>query len=177
MSTILTKRIEREILYIRENMPSYEILEINYNVNTYNLNINTDTYIKIITPNGNKLVFILQKDYPFKVPKNVEINDIDYMYPIKNMPKRIDYLYYHPNDAYYQETSKLEFYPKSNCLCCSSLLCAANWSPACTIYYIINEINNHNNIKRHIMYKLLLKEIVDIRNLPLDLIRLIYDFL
>jgi len=53
-------------------MTSYEISEINYNVNTYNNfnpNIENDTYIEIITPNTNKLCFILSKDSPFKAHK------------------------------------------------------------------------------------------------------------
>jgi len=48
------------------------------------------------------------------------------IYSIKNIPTRINYLYYNPNDVYFQEKSKLELYSKPNCLCCSSLLCASN---------------------------------------------------
>lgn len=175
----MNKRIQREINYIKDNMSSYEIKEVIYN-KSYNENSNQipnlNTYIEIITPNRNKLVFKLTKDYPFKVPEYLKINDINYRHSIKNMPKRIDYLYYHPNDVYFQEKSQLKLYDKPNCLCCSTLLCEGNWTPVCTIYYILNELNNHNNIKRYIKYKLMLKEIVDYFNLPLEFIRQIYVF-
>jgi len=177
----MNKRVQREITYIKKNIPSYQLYDYIYNetdeikkIDNYNIN---NRYITIITPNRNKLVFTLSEYYPFKPPKELKINNIDYLYLLRNMPHRINYLYYNPNDIYFQEKSKSQYYSKPSCLCCSTLLCPDNWSPLYTIYHIINDINNHNNIKRYIMYKLILKEIFDYYNLKLDLIIPIYYYL
>jgi len=179
MVSILNKRIQREILYIKENMPSYSISDEIKNIESIDSinTIDSNVYITIITPNGNKLSFTLSKDYPFKPPKQLKINDTDYIYSIKNMPQKIYYLYYDPQEVYFQEKLKSIYYTKPKCLCCSSLLCSDNWSPVSTIYYILNEINSHNNIKRNIKYKLMLKEIFNYFNLPLDIIGPIYEYL
>ena len=96
---------------------------------------------------------------------------------LKNMPKKIEYLYYSSNDMYFEENMKYENLKKQNCLCCSTLLCGDNWTPACKISNILNEINDHNSIKRQIMYRILLKNIFDYFNLPVDLIRNVYYYL
>ena len=175
------KRITNEIINIKKTMPSYQIYELNNNnnktINETNDIKNKNVYIEIITPNNNILLFELPNDYPFKPPLSLKCNGIDYRSMLKNMPKRIEYLYYCENDMYFEENVKYENLKKPNCLCCSTLLCGYNWSPACKMSHVLDEINGHNNIKRKIMYKLLLKNIFDNWNLPIDLIRNVYYYL
>ena len=167
--TILKKRIFNEIKYIEKNLPQYIITELNI--------LNNITYIQIITPKHNKLIFELSCDYPFKPPSYVKCNNKDYHYSLKKMPKTIEYLYYNKDDMYYQENKKITLLNKTHCICCDSLLCADNWSPSSTIYDILNEISTHNKLKNKIMNKLILKNIFDVFNLPLELIRNVYHFL
>jgi len=167
MQNLCKKRILNEIKYIEKNLPSYVIHELN--------NINK-IYIEIITPNNNKLIFELSNNYPFK-PPILLCNGNNYQYLIKKMPFRVKYLYNNPNEMYYNENNKFMNFNNSSCLCCSSLLCYDNWSPVCTLYNILEELNRHNILKNQIMNKLILKNIFDNFNLPLELIMVIYKFL
>jgi len=171
MSSACLRRINREILLIQETFPEYEISEFT---------VHKDKTITLIiyTPNYNRLDFTIPHDYPFKPPLSLTINGTNYRYKLKNMPKRIDYLYYHPNKLYTDDTRSISISNnRPNCLCCTSLLCSANWSPVICLTYILKEINIHNDLKRHIMYILRLKEIFDFTILPLELFQLIYEFL
>lgn len=168
------KRILREINFVKDNMPEYKIVESD---EIEENRMKKEIYIRIITPNYNELVFTLPYDYPFKPPTKLSWNENDYRYLLKNMPTRIYYLYYYPNQMYFQEKSETINYNRRECLCCNNLLCAANWTPVNMISHILNEIKQHNALKRNIMYKLILKMIFDYYNLPLELIRNIYDFL
>ena len=183
MQTPCKKRITNEIKYIEKNLPFYKISELD-NINTINNinninNINTinKTYIEVITPNNNKLIFELSNNYPFKPPISLLCNGHNYIYVIKKMPFRIKYLYNNPNEMYYDGKSKTINFNNSSCLCCNSLLCPDNWSPICTLYNILDEINEHNKLKNKIMNKLILKTIFDNFNLPLELISIVYKFL
>ena len=96
------------------------------------------------------------------------------------MPTRILYLYNHPDEMYYEESAKMKKTPiclNCGCLCCQSLLCADNWSPAIMFHHILKEIEEHNLLKRNIMYKFALKNLFDKRNLPLELLRSVYKYL
>ena len=172
MNTTCKKRLQREINYIKEKMSEYTILdEMQENESK------REIYLHIITPSQNELVFTLPYDFPFKPPQNLSVNGQNYRYLLKNMPTRIYYLYYHPDEIYFKEKSVNINYNNTNCLCCSSLLCADNWSPVNMVYHILNEIKQHNELKRIIMYKLMLKNMFDYFELPLELMRNIYDFL
>lgn len=174
MNNTCKKRLQREINYIKEKMSEYTIInpdEIEED------KLKREIYFHIITPNCNELVFTLHYDFPFKPPQNLNLNGQNYRYSLKNMPKRIYYLYYHPEQMYFQEKKESINYSKIQCICCSSLLCPDNWSPVYMIYHILNEIKVHNALKRNIMYKLMLKNIFDYLSLPLELMRNIYDFL
>ena len=172
------KRITNEIINIKNTMPFYEINELNDDyIKKNNNTINKNIYIQVITPNYNILLFEIPGDYPFKPPLSLKCNGIDSRCMLKNMPKRIEYLYYKSDDMYFEENMKYESLKKPNCLCCSTLLCPYNWSPPCRIINILNEINDHNTMKRKIMYKLILKNIFDYFNLPIDLIRNVYYYL
>lgn len=175
---LANKRIMKEIEYIEENMPTYQVQILDF-MNDLDSNICNDKYIflEIITPNFNILVLKIPSDYPFKPPLKVTLNGEDYRYKIKNMPNRINYLYYHPNDVYFEEKNKIKHFKSPKCLCCTSLLCGENWSPVCKISSILEEINQHNQLKNQIKYKLVLKPIFDKFGLPIDILRYLLIFL
>jgi len=171
MNDSCKKRIAKEIELIESKLPTYQIGRLHIN------DEKKQTHFEIITPNYNTLTFILPNDYPFKPPIEVKWKGQNYRYILKNMPKRIEYLYYHQNDMYVDEKYKYTFYKKPECLCCNSLLCADNWSPVMTLHRILDEIIHHNELKRYIMYKLKLKEFFEYYHLPLELFRTIYKYL
>jgi len=135
--------------------------------------------VEIITPKQNRLLFTITKDYPFKPPVMIMWNEENYRLLLRNMPPRIYYLFYHPNDVYVGEQTRIHKHYTPECLCCKSLMCADNWSPVYMIHNILLEIEKHNGLKRSIRYKLQLKEIFDHATvrLPLELIRNVYGFL
>jgi ubiquitin-protein ligase len=171
IQTPCNKRITREITYIRTNMQEYHVSELT------NKNDKNTTYIEIITPNYNRLIFKLPNNYPFKPPLSLECNGNNYRYSINNMPTRIKYLYNNPGDIYFENKLINNKFSNIKCLCCTSLLCSDNWSPAYTLYNILDEITKHNDLKRHIMYKLMLKLIFYKLNFPLELVLIIFNFL
>jgi hypothetical protein len=79
-----------------------------------------------VNVNNNVFVFELCYSYPFKIPLNVYVNGISYneIMRIKD-PAFIPYI---------------KKYLGKECFCCSSLLCADNWTPVIRIASIINEI-------------------------------------
>lgn len=185
-SKLVNRRIIKEIEYIEKNMTQYQVQNLdlgndfynNYN-NKYTENINNDKniYLEIITPNFNSLIFKIPRDYPFNPPLKLTLNGEDYRYNLKNMPNRINYLYNHPNDVYFEEKSNITHFKGPGCLCCSSLLCGENWSPTFKIYSILNEIELHNQLKNQIKYKLTLKPIFDKFGIPIDILRYLLRFL
>ena len=95
--------------------------------------------------------FILTNLYPFQPPK-IFVNDQPYADLLriqgdyqKNMLKKIR---------------------GQECLCCHSVNCSANWSPAIKIHRIINEINNTIKFKRDIINLLLTDKIKKKYNIP-----------
>ena len=173
MNATAMKRIRNEVNLIKEKLPSYEA-DIEW---MHNDEDKKNVRIQVITPRNNILVFTIPNDYPFKPPLSLTINGENYRSLLKFMPRRIQYLYDNPNDVYFQEGAKIVHFKKPNCLCCSSLLCGENWSPVCTMYGVLIEINGHNDLKRQISYKLSLKPIIDKFKLPIDLLRHLMEFL
>jgi hypothetical protein len=165
------RRIKREVQNITDNFPFYEATLLPQIASDENI------YVEVITPKMNSLIFTIPPEYPFKPPTKLMLNGSDYRFTIKQMPNRIDYLYYHPNDMYYQENSNATYYKRPNCLCCSSLLCHDNWSPCCTLGAILNQVSQHNILKQQILYRLLLKPIFDKYNLPVEMIRCVFQYL
>lgn len=93
----------------------------------------------------NIFTFELCKSYPFRPPLNVFINDVHYNIIKKRMnPKGVAYL---------------QKYKGTECVCCSSMLCASNWTPAIRIPYIINEIQGNLLILKKIEIHLLCDEL------------------
>lgn len=172
MNNTCKKRILREINYIKDNMPEYTIVdEIEEN------KLKKEMSIHITSPNYNNFIFRLPYDYPFKPPTKLSCNGENYRYSLKNMPTRIYYLYYHPEQMYFQEKLETINYNRRDCLCCNTLLCSANWTPVNMLHHILKEIKDHNILKKNIMYKLTLKNVFDYFDLPLELMRNVYNFL
>lgn len=89
--------------------------------------------------------FELCKNYPFRPPQNVWVNGLHYK-EIKQQlsPKGVAYL---------------KKYNGIECLCCNSILCANNWTPAIRIPYIINEMQEKMIIIKKIELHLICDEI------------------
>jgi len=180
--SIVERRLAREMDVLKEKMPTYELFILDdcedkdCHCNEKDKNI----HIQIVTPNCNCLKMTLSQDYPFKPPRFFKINGRDYRYDLKRMPTRVQYLYNRPDDMYYEESVKMKnmaICSNWHCLCCQSLLCGDNWSPAIMLHNILKEIEDHNLLKRKIMYKFALKNLFDKRNLPLELLRSVHKYL
>jgi hypothetical protein len=87
----------------------------------------------------------LQKDYPFKPPINIKYNGNDYKRSLSNYSEKATKIL---KRNYFME-----------CLCCNTLLCGTNWSPACNISHIINEIDKITRIQNEVLIRLLCDEI------------------
>ena len=183
--TIVERRLVKEIDILYEKMPTYELYIFGHNDPCEDDDCDCkprdkNIHIQIVTPNLNRLTMTLSQDYPFKPPRFMKINGRDYRYNLKHMPKRVEYLYNHPDDMYYEEFAKSKRQPSClccTCLCCKSLLCSDNWSPAIMLHNILKEVEEHNLLKRQIMYKFALKNLFDKRHLPLELLRSVYKYL
>jgi len=168
-STSCWRRLPRDIIYIKNHIQGYDI---------YDATENPDKTLNItmITPNQNRLDFTIPSSYPFKPPLSLHLNGKNYRYLMKKIPPRIEYLYTHPSQ-FYQDEINTNIPTCYECLCCKSLLCADNWSPIHSLHHILFEIHKHNDLKRGIMYKLLLKELFDDKWLPLEIIPIVYAYL
>ena len=100
--------------------------------------------IKVIK-DKNSYELDLQKDYPFKPPVNIKYNGNDYKRSLHNCSGKI------------QEILKKKYH--MDCLCCNTVLCGTNWTPACNISHIINEIDRIIKIQKEIIIILLCDEI------------------
>jgi ubiquitin-protein ligase len=103
-----------------------------------------------ITPQFNTVSFVLPNDYPFK-PPNVIINGKNYTSFLKFTSR--------------EKLNVLKSLTNKGCLCCSTITCSDNWSPALTFIDIISEINNNFKLIDKILlqisfnkFKLLLRD-------------------
>jgi len=103
--------------------------------------------ITIVLENDNNLYkFYVTKEYPFRPPR-FEINYKDYkQYLIINS---------------IETKNELKKYNKMNCLCCHSISCGENWSPAITLHCFINEHKKNKKLRRNIINCLLAKKIIN----------------
>jgi ubiquitin-protein ligase len=81
-----------------------------------------------ITPQFNTFAFVVPNDYPFR-PPIVIINGQNYTNLIK-MNNR-------------EKLNVLKSLTNRSCLCCNTITCYDNWSPALTFIDIISEVNNN----------------------------------
>jgi ubiquitin-protein ligase len=83
----------------------------------------------------NKYQLELPNDYPFKPPKNIIYNGVNYKQILSNCPKKI------------QKILQTKYF--INCLCCETITCS-KWVPAINTSHIINEIDKFLKIKKEI---------------------------
>lgn len=95
--------------------------------------------------------FILTNQYPFRPPK-IYINDQPYL---NILQLRGDY-----------EKDMVKKIKGQDCLCCHSMSCSANWSPAIKLLRIIDEIKDTLKFKRDIINVLLADKIKKKYNMP-----------
>jgi ubiquitin-protein ligase len=81
-----------------------------------------------ITSQFNTFSFVVPNDYPFR-PPNVIINGQNYTNLIKM------------NN--HEKLHVLKSLTNKSCLCCNTITCYDNWSPALTFIDIISEVNNN----------------------------------
>ena len=107
--------------------------------------------VEFINNNARTYKFILTIQYPFYPPK-IFVNDHSYL---NILQMKGEY-----------EKKMLKKIKGQDCLCCHSLNCSANWSPAIKLYHIIGEINNTLKFKRDIINLLLADKIKIKHNIP-----------
>ena len=104
--------------------------------------------ITIVIQNDNNVYhFDITPDYPFRPPKNFRVNYKDYKRYLK-----IDS----------QKTLKeLNLYKGLNCLCCYTISCGDNWSPAIKLNAFINEYKKIKQYRRDIINRVLAQKIIN----------------
>jgi len=128
------KRITSELISLKNKYASVDLL----------FDRELDLVVLTITDNNinshfNTVSFILPKDYPFKPPK-IKINDHDYMSLLKITNR--------------DKLNVLKSLTNKSCLCCSTIICNDNWSPAITCCIIISEINENYKLIEKIILKI-----------------------
>jgi hypothetical protein len=132
-SKSIGRRLEKELesLYILYEEIILEIFNNNICVNIYENVNNKKMHYK----------FIINNNYPFLNP-NIYVNNIDYKQLLISKTK--------------SEINNLKKFKGINCLCCASLSCRNNWTPAIKLNNIITEIKKFKQIKRDLIYKLII---------------------
>jgi ubiquitin-protein ligase len=147
------KRIKRELEKLDENC---SLMSIDVEPNEKERTGHNKPVINIYD-NLNGLIYslILDSNYPFRPPK-IKINFTTYYEFLK-----ISFL---PFSEHLRKIHKI------NCLCCSTVTCGDNWSPAYTTNHIITEIRRFKGYKRDLINKMFadkikLKYLIDDINL------------
>jgi hypothetical protein len=104
----------------------------------------TSIFIKIIREK-NLYEFILQKDYPYKPPISIKYNNREYRKSLYNYSEKV------------QKILKKRYF--LDCFCCNTILSGCNWTPACNISHIINEMDRITKIQKEIIIVILCDEI------------------
>ena len=131
-------------------MHEYKELSKTYAVDNITVLYNNEqTQIKItINHKINEIMeihtFVIDKKYPFG-PPHYYYNNQCYLFHLR-MPSQ-------------KFTNILKSIYGKVCLCCTSLYCKYNWSPAIKLNMFINELNKIRQYKRNIVYKLLCDQI------------------
>ena len=102
------------------------------------------TTIKVVKEK-NTYELDLQSDYPFKPPINIRYNGIDYKKGLFNYSEKV------------QKILKKKYCME--CLCCNTVLCGSNWTPATNISHLINEMDKITKIQKEIIIIILCDEI------------------
>jgi len=104
----------------------------------------TSILVKVVREK-NVYEFELQKDYPFKAPINIKYNNREYRKSLYNYSVKV------------HKILKKRYF--MDCFCCNTILSGYNWTPACNISHIINEINKITKIQKEIIIIILCDEI------------------
>jgi hypothetical protein len=102
----------------------------------------------ILHDKSDVFTFSISRDYPFKPLQKILVNNKNY----RSTFLKIESL---------KTLSEIKKNLKIDCLCCSSISCAANWTPSIRISYIIDEFYRFKQARRNIINKVLLKKILD----------------
>jgi ubiquitin-protein ligase len=142
----IRKRISRELTGLFDKHDNnYYLMSVDVKDKYYK---NKEYYpysIKLYEISTNRIYeFLLGNNYPFYPPK-LNINDKPYSY------------YYKPSLNSFNEL--LLKYKKIRCLCCKTMICGDNWSPAFTIPHIIKEVHEFANYFKEISNRAIIKVI------------------
>ena len=95
--------------------------------------------------NGHTYHIELCPSFPFKTPEKIMVDGVDYSrILVASDPRMKPYL---------------KNYTGTDCMCCSSLVCPDNWTPATRITSIINEVEFNIHLKYNILFHILCDEI------------------
>lgn len=137
---VVKTRLMREYTELNTKFP-------NSIIHVYNNEELKNVSFSIRIEEGSKLqgyVFIIENNYPFH-PPCILYNNKPYSNLLNLQSNRFgDY------------SQKLY---KKKCLCCTSLICKNNWSPAINLGMIIEDINKNRKYKRNIIYAILIDQI------------------
>lgn len=142
-NNISVKRIIRECNSLYSIYPSVVVNIVSDEMTiTVSENINNKTY---------NYKFVLRDGYPFKPPR-IFFNGTPYMDFLKM------------NGDY--EKKMVKKVRGQDCLCCYSVNCAENWTPAIQLNIIINEIKRTLQFKRDVINSFLGQKIEQKYNIP-----------
>ena len=148
------KRLNNEVI---ELYSKYKNLNIKYTEEIIVLKINNiEIHINNKYPFHAPAIFITLTPPtiapPTTAPTTEENNPIPYIKYLITKSKLI--------------TKLLEKYIKKECLCCSTIICAANWVATYNIQKILDEISYINELKRIVKYEIALINLYDKEKLP-----------
>lgn len=90
--------------------------------------------------------FVVDRTYPFHLPR-FHFNNEPYSHYLRMPSQRF--------------SQHIKRFTNKSCLCCSSLACKYNWSPAIKLYMFIDELNKIRQCKRNIVHKILADKVKD----------------
>lgn len=102
-------------------------------------------HIITLSCNGHTYHIELCPSFPFKTPEKIMVDGVDYSRILVTSDPRMK--------------PYLQKYTGTNCLCCSSLVCPDNWTPATRLTSIINEAEFNIHLKYKILFHILCDEI------------------
>lgn len=127
------------------NRINNEINNVFNQTNFVSLERKDDSIMLKVIKDDNLYEFELQKDYPFKAPINVKYNNREYRKSLYNYSVKV------------QKILKKRYF--MDCFCCNTILSGTNWTPACNISHIINEMDKITKIQKEIIIVILCDEI------------------
>lgn len=124
---------------------SNEISNLIFQCSSVKIEKNDNEYLITVDNNNNTYEILLTVDYPFKPPKHIYVNKVNYNKILVISEEKIKkYLF-----KYYG----------IKCLCCYSIINNNNWTPIRFLCNIINDIDQVLNIKKNLYIKILCDKI------------------